>query len=147
MLLAATATCCCFRSVGNRCISGEALQKRAVKSKGLSYQLVTCSVIAVCHASFITRLRGDALTAINGTSLLDIRGEGEVPHAVPSSGVRESGRRLHQEALRSLIVGPEGCGLLILFLALMWGQSGGYFYSSAGTRVRLTFKRPHDNSM
>jgi hypothetical protein len=69
------------------------------------------------HASH-TSLRGDALTAINGTSLLDIRGEGEAPDAVPSSGEREGGRRLHHESLRSLIVGPEGQGFGVVGLFL-----------------------------
>ena len=63
------------------------------------------------HTSHVTPHRGDALTAIDGTSILDISGGGVSGEAVPSSGEREgvaTVRHLHQDSLRSLIVGPEG---------------------------------------
>ncbi len=91
---------------------------------------MACNSLYLCHTSYITRLmslvtchtshvtipRGDSLTAIDGTSIVEISGGavGEDAGSTLSSGQRDSGsgsgRRLNQDSLRSLIVGPEGLG-------------------------------------
>ncbi len=91
---------------------------------------------AVRHTSHVTRHRGDALTAIDGTSILDISGGGVSCDAAPSSGEREgqaAARRLNQDSLRSLIVGPEGCFCSVDVFFCVWS-----FVSTACFDLNLT---------
>ena len=121
-------------------VSGAALPRHAGQSRGQSSRVVFYSVylyflqhgtaraLHFCF-SLVTRHRGDSLTAINGTPIFDISraGTGEgVEVDTPSEersggdgggggggGGQGSGRRLNQESLRSLIVGPEGWGVVL----------------------------------